>query len=47
MFLKAWIYQIKGNYDAAILLYDKVAELSQMNAFYIYSEVAKRKKRGN
>lgn len=46
LFIKAWINEIKGNYDEAILLYDKVAELTHMNSFYIFSEIAKRKKNG-
>lgn len=46
LYIKAWINEIKGNYDEAIKLYDKVAELTHMNSFYIFSEVAKRKKNG-
>lgn len=45
-YLKAWIYEIKGNYNEAILLYNKVAELTHMNSYYIFSEIAKRKKNG-
>jgi tetratricopeptide (TPR) repeat protein len=46
LYIKAWINEIKGNYDEAISLYDKVAELTHMKSFYIFSEVAKRKKNG-
>lgn len=46
LYIKAWINEIKGNYDEAIMLYNKVAELTHMNSFYIFSEVAKRKKNG-
>jgi tetratricopeptide (TPR) repeat protein len=45
LYIKAWINEIKGNYDEAIFLYDKVAELTHMKSFYIFSEVAKRKKK--
>lgn len=44
LYLKAWINEIKGNFDVAIKLYDKVAELTQMKGYYIFSAVAKRKK---
>ncbi|MEO6288956.1 MAG: hypothetical protein ABIO76_03495 [Ginsengibacter sp.] len=47
LYIKAWINEIKGNYDEAISLYNKVAELTHMNSFYIFSEVAKRKKNGS
>jgi len=46
LYIKAWIKEIKGNYDEAILLYNKVAQLTHENSFYIFSEVAKRKKNG-
>lgn len=46
LYIKGWINEIKGNYDEAIALYNKVAELTHMNSFYIFSEVAKRKKNG-
>lgn len=46
LFIKGWINEIKGNYDEAILLYNKLAELTHMKSFYIFSEVAKRKKSG-
>ncbi|HET7119037.1 MAG TPA: hypothetical protein VFI29_21270 [Hanamia sp.] len=46
LYLKGWLNEIKGNYDDAILLYDKVAELTQVKSFYIFSEIAKRKKTG-
>jgi len=46
LYIKGWINEIKGNYDEAILLYDKVAELTQVKSFYIFSEIAKRKKSG-
>lgn len=46
LFLKGWINEIKGNYDEAIILYNKLAELTHMNSYYIFSEVAKRKKNG-
>lgn len=46
LYIKAWINEIKGNYDEAISLYDKVAELTHMKSFYIFSEIAKRKKSG-
>jgi len=46
LYNKAWIEEIKGNYDQAILLYDRVAELTHAKYFYIYAEIAKRKKSG-
>jgi tetratricopeptide (TPR) repeat protein len=46
LYMKAWINEIEGNYDEAISLYEKVAELTKMKSFYIFSEVAKRKKSG-
>lgn len=46
MYIKAWVNEIKGNYDEAILLYNKVAEMAHVNGFYIFSEIAKRKKNG-
>ncbi len=46
LYIKGWINEIKGNYAEAISLYDKVAELTHMNSFYIFSEVAKRKRNG-
>ena len=46
LYFKAWINEIKGNYDEAVLLYNKVAELTHNKNFYIFSEVAKRKKNG-
>ena len=46
LYIEGWINEIKGNYDDAILLYNKVAELTHTNSFYIFSEIAKRKKSG-
>jgi tetratricopeptide (TPR) repeat protein len=46
LYCKAWIYEMKGSYDEAISLYDKVAEVTQMKSFYIFSEVAKERKVG-
>jgi len=46
LYLKGWINEIKGNYDEAISLYNEVAKLTHMNSFYIFSEIAKRKKSG-
>ena len=45
IFLKGWIYEIMGDYDAAKVLYDRVADISKNNSFLIFSEIAKRKKR--
>ena len=46
IFTKAWISEIKGNYQDAFILYKKAAELSNIPSFYIFSEIAKRKKTG-
>lgn len=46
LFMKAWINEIKGKYDEAIVLYDKVAALTNQNNFLIFSAIAKRKKNG-
>jgi tetratricopeptide (TPR) repeat protein len=46
LYLEGWISEIKGNYDVAISLYNEVAELTHMKSFYIFSEIAKRKKNG-
>lgn len=45
IFLKGWIYEINGEYDAAKLMYDKVADISKNSSFLIFSEVVKRKKK--
>ena len=44
LYTKAWIFEMKGLYDQAIPLYTKVAELSKKKVFYMYLEIAKRKK---
>ena len=44
--LKAWINELQGNYSESIFLYNKLAELSKNNAYYIFSEIVKRKKNG-
>jgi tetratricopeptide (TPR) repeat protein len=46
LFIKAFIYDTRGNYQEAITLYDKVAELSHQKSVYIYSALARRKKNG-
>jgi tetratricopeptide (TPR) repeat protein len=46
LFMKGWVDEIKGNYDEAILLYNKVAELTSQDNYLIFSAIAKRKKRG-
>jgi tetratricopeptide (TPR) repeat protein len=44
LFIKGWINEIKGNYDQAISLYNKVAKLTKQDSFLIFSAIAKRKK---
>ena len=46
LFIKASIDDANGNYGDAIAGYEKVANLSHQNSFYIYSALAKRKKNG-
>lgn len=46
IFLKGWIYEINGDYDAAKIMYDKVADITKNSSFLIFSEVVKRKKKG-
>jgi tetratricopeptide (TPR) repeat protein len=46
LFIKAFIFDVKGNYQDAIALYDKAARLSHQDGFYIYSALARRKKNG-
>ena len=46
MYFKGWVDEIKGNYDEAIFLYDKVAALTKQDNFLIFSALAKRKKNG-
>jgi hypothetical protein len=46
MFFKGWVNEIKGNYDEAILLYDKVAASTKQENFLIFLALAKRKKNG-
>lgn len=45
IFLKGWIYDINGEYDAAKRMYDQVAEVTMSKTFLIFSEVVKRKKK--
>lgn len=47
LYLKGWIFEIMTRYDEAIDTYDQVAIKTGSNNFYIYSEVAKRKKKGD
>jgi len=46
LFIKASILDARKDYQAAIILYDKVAELSPQKGMHIYSAIAKRKKNG-
>jgi len=46
LFIKASVMDSKKNYREAIILYDKAAELSHQNAFYLYSAIARRKMNG-
>ena len=46
LFIKAFAYDTRGNYQNALTLYDKVARLSHQSSFYIYSALARRKKNG-
>ena len=46
MYFKGWVDEIKGNYNEAIFLYDKVAALTQQDDFLIFSALARRKKNG-
>jgi len=44
IFFKAWIFEIKKDYDSAIKLYAHVATLTKKNDFNIFAAIAKRKK---
>ena len=46
MYYKGWVDDIKGDYDEAILLYDKVAASTNDKNFLLFSALAKRKKTG-
>jgi tetratricopeptide (TPR) repeat protein len=46
LYFKGWVNEIKGNYDEAIMLYDKVALMTKEEDFLIFSALAKRKKNG-
>ncbi|MEO6134055.1 MAG: hypothetical protein ABIP35_02815 [Ginsengibacter sp.] len=45
IFLKGWINEISGDYDAAKAMYDRVANITKNSSFLIFSEIAKRKKK--
>jgi tetratricopeptide (TPR) repeat protein len=44
IYFKAWIYEIKKDYDTAIKLYSDLATLTKLNDFNIFAAIAKRKK---
>lgn len=44
LFFKAWIFEIKKDYDSAIKLYAYLAALTKTNDFNIFAAIAKRKK---
>lgn len=44
LFFKAWVFEIKKNYDGAIELYSQLALITKNNDFNIYAAIAKRKK---
>lgn len=44
IFLKGWINEIRGDYDTAKAMYDRVADITKNNSFLIFSEIARRKK---
>lgn len=46
MYFKGWVDEIKGNYNEAVVLYDKVAASTKQENFLIFSALAKRKKNG-
>jgi tetratricopeptide (TPR) repeat protein len=44
IYFKAWIFEIKKDYDSAIKLYSDLAVLTKMNDFNIFAAIATRKK---
>ncbi len=44
IYFKAWIFEIKKDYDNAIKLYSDLAILTKVNDFNIFAAIAKRKK---
>jgi tetratricopeptide (TPR) repeat protein len=44
LFFKAWIFEIKKDYDSAIKLYTYLANLTKKNNYNIFAAIAKRKK---
>jgi tetratricopeptide (TPR) repeat protein len=46
LYFKGWVNEIKGNYDEAMILYDKVASITKEEDFLIFSALARRKKNG-
>ena len=44
IYFKAWIFEIKKDYDGAIKLYSDLAVLTKMNDFNIFAAIATRKK---
>lgn len=46
MFFKAWVLELKKNYDEAISLYTQLATLTQKNDFKIFVAIAQKKKKG-
>lgn len=44
IYFKAWIFEIRKDYDNAIKLYSDLATLTKMNDFNIFAAIAKRKK---
>jgi tetratricopeptide (TPR) repeat protein len=46
MYFKAWVLEIKGNYDEAFLLYSALAISIKKTEFNIFAAIAKQKKSG-
>jgi tetratricopeptide (TPR) repeat protein len=44
IYFKAWIFEIKKDYDNAIKLYSDLAILTKVNDFNVFAAIAKRKK---
>ena len=47
LFLQAWLEELNQHYDQAILLYEKLIDLTSVKHYRIFVEVAKRKKLQN
>jgi tetratricopeptide (TPR) repeat protein len=46
IYFKAWTFEVKKNYDEAILLYTNLARLTKKNDFNIFAAIAQQKKNG-